>query len=48
MSELAVPRLRESSEHIEFNADAWTISDAAKKAHASSRIVELAIPKTRD
>jgi len=47
-SELAAPRLRESSDHIEFRDDAWIVSAAAKKAHASSRTIQLATPKNRE
>ena len=48
IAELAVEKVRESSDHIEFRDDAWTVSEAAKNANASSRIIELAVPKTHD
>ena len=44
ISKLAVGRLRKSSELIEFNPDAYKVSENAKKARASNRIVELSQP----
>ena len=41
-------RIRKSSEHIEFNPEAWKISDAAKRAIATSRVIELSQPKVRE
>ena len=34
-------------DHVQFNPDAFNVSDAAKKAKASARIEELAQPIIR-
>ena len=47
-SELAAHRTRISSDAIEINQDAFTISEGAKKAEASSRTCSLAEPRIRD
>ena len=47
MSELAKPIVRDTMDHVQFNPDAFNVSEAAKKAKASSRIEELAQPITR-
>ena len=47
MSELAQPIIRETMDHVQFNPEAFTVSEAAKKAKASPRIEELAQPIRR-
>lgn len=47
MNELAKPIVRDTMDHVQFNPDAFNVSEAAKKAKASSRIEELAQPVTR-
>lgn len=47
MGELATPIVRDSMDHVQFNPDAFKVSDAAKKAVASARIEELAQPTNR-
>lgn len=44
---LSKPIIRETMDHVQFNPDAFTVSESAKKANASQRIVELAQPLTR-
>ena len=47
MNELAKPIVRDTMDHVQFNPDAFNVSEAAKRAKASSRIEELAQPITR-
>ena len=47
MHELARPIIRESMDRVQFNPEAFTISEAAKHAKATPRIEELAQPITR-
>ena len=44
---LSKPIIRETMDHVQFNPDAFTVSEAAKKAAISQRIVELAQPLSR-
>lgn len=44
---LSRPIIRETMDHVQFNPDAFTVSETAKKATASTRIVELAHPIAR-
>lgn len=48
LGELAMPVVRETMDHVQFNPDAFTVSAAAKKAKCSDRVAELAQPITRD
>ena len=48
MSELAKPIVRDTMDHVQFNPDAFNVSDAAKKARVSARIEELAQPIKRE
>lgn len=47
LSELAKPIVRDTMDHVQFDPDAFLVSEAAKKAKASSRIEELAQPIQR-
>ena len=47
MEELAKPIVRDTMDHVQFNPDAFNVSDVAKKAKASARIKELAQPIIR-
>ena len=47
MNELARPIVRDTMDHVQFNPEAFNVSEAAKKAKASARIEELAQPITR-
>jgi len=47
LSQLAVGKVRKSSELIEFNPDAYNVSETAKKARASTRIIDLSQPIRR-
>lgn len=47
MNELARPIIRDTMDHVQFNPDAFTVSEMAKKAVASARIEELAQPIRR-
>lgn len=44
---LSKPIIRETMDHVQFNPDAFTVSETARKANASQRIVELAQPISR-
>ncbi|KAK2558370.1 Testicular haploid expressed gene protein-like [Acropora cervicornis] len=44
---LAKPIIRESMDHLQFNPDAFAVSESARKANPSQRIVELAQPLLR-
>ena len=44
---LSKPIIRETMDHVQFNPDAFTVSEAAKNAKISGRIAELAQPLTR-
>lgn len=44
---LSKPIVRETMDHVQFNPDAFTVSESAKKAAISQRIVELAQPLSR-
>lgn len=44
---LSKPIIRETMDHVQFNPDAFTVSESARKANASQRIVELAQPLPR-
>lgn len=44
---LAKPIIRESMDHLQFNPDAFSVSESARKANPSQRIVELAQPLLR-
>lgn len=44
---LSKPIIRETMDHLQFNPDAFTVRETAKKATASSRVVELAQPIAR-
>ena len=44
---LSKPIIRETMDHVQFNPDAFTVSESARKANPSQRIVELAQPLTR-
>ena len=44
VSELAEANVRDTMNKVQFNPQAFVVSQAALKAHASSRIVELAQP----
>ena len=44
---LSNPIIRETMDHVQFNPDAFTVSESARKANPSQRIVELAQPLTR-
>ena len=44
---LSKPLIRETMDHVQFNPDAFTVSETARKANASQRIVELAQPISR-
>lgn len=48
MGELATPIIRDTMDHVQFNPDAFNVSEAAKKAKASARIEELAQPIKRE
>ncbi|XP_074613423.1 uncharacterized protein LOC141873340 isoform X2 [Acropora palmata] len=45
---LAKPIIRESMDHLQFNPDAFAVSESARKANPSQRIVELAQPLLRE
>lgn len=47
MNELARPIVRDTMDHVQFNPEAFNVSEAAKKAKASARTEELAQPITR-
>ena len=47
MNELAKPIIRDTMDHVQFNPEAFNVSEIAKKAKASARIEELAQPITR-
>ena len=44
---MAGPIIRETMDHVQFNPDAFKVSEAARKATASARIKELAQPIRR-
>ena len=44
---LAKPMIRETMDHVQFNPDAFSVSESARKANPSQRIVELAQPLSR-
>lgn len=44
---LSKPIIRETMDHVQFNPDAFTVSETARKANASQRVVELAQPISR-
>ena len=48
MNELAKPIIRDTMDHVQFNPEAFNVSETAKKAKASARIEELAQPITRE
>ena len=47
MDELSRPIIRDTMDNVQFNPDAFRVSEAAKKARASQRIEELAQPIQR-
>ena len=47
MNELARPIVRESMDHLQFNPEAFSVTEAAKHAKATPRIEELAQPIAR-
>lgn len=47
MNELATAIVRDTMDNVQFNPDAFTVSEAAKKAKTSARIEELAQPIRR-
>ena len=47
LDELSKPIVRDTMDHLQFNPDAFQVSEAAKKAIVSSRIEELAQPIQR-
>ena len=47
LCDLSKPIVRDTMDHVQFNPDAFNVSEAAKKARASSRIEELAQPIRR-
>ena len=47
MNELATPIIRDTMDHVQFNPEAFNVSESAKKAKASPRIEELAQPIRR-
>jgi len=47
MTELAIPIVRETMDHVQFDPDAFFVKENAKKAKASARIEELAQPIVR-
>ncbi|XP_033125434.1 testicular haploid expressed gene protein-like [Anneissia japonica] len=46
-NELAQPITRETMHHVQFNPDAFVVSEAAKKGRCPPRVEELAIPIQR-
>lgn len=48
MTELATPIIRETMDLVQFNPDAFFVSETAKKAKASARVQELAQPIVRE
>ncbi|XP_071480578.1 sperm microtubule associated protein 2-like [Diadema antillarum] len=46
-NELSMPIMRATMDHVQFNPDAFIVSEAAKKARCPARIEELAQPLTR-
>ena len=48
MTELSTPIVRETMDLVQFNPDAFFVSENAKKAKASARIQELAQPLVRE
>ena len=47
MTELSTPIVRETMDLVQFNPDAFFVSETAKKAKASARVQELAQPIVR-
>ncbi len=47
LDDLSKPIIRDTMDHVQFNPDAFNVSEAAKKAKASARIEELSQPITR-
>lgn len=47
MNELATPIVRDTMDHVQFNPDAFKVSEAAKKARVTARIEELSQPIRR-
>ena len=47
LCDLSKPIVRDTMDHVQFNPDAFNVSEAAKKARASTRIEELAQPIRR-
>ena len=47
MGDLSKPIVRDTMDHVQFDPDAFNVSEAAKKAKASARIEELAQPIQR-
>lgn len=47
LHELATPIIRDTMDHVQFNPEAFKVSQAAKQAKASARIEELAQPIQR-
>ena len=47
MEGLAKPIIRETMDHVQFNPDAFNVSETAKKYKASARVEELAKPLQR-
>lgn len=45
--ELSRPIMRATMDHVQFNPDAFIVSEAAKKAKCPARIEELSVPLTR-
>lgn len=48
MTEMSTPIVRETMDHVQFNPDAFFVSETAKRAKASARIEELAQPIARE
>ena len=48
MTELSTPIIRETMDLVQFNPDAFFVSETAKKAKASARVQELAQPLVRE
>ena len=47
MTELSTPIIRETMDLVQFDPDAFFVSETAKKARASARVQELAQPIVR-
>lgn len=47
MEELAKPIIRETMDHVQFNPDAFSVSETARKYRPTPRVEELAKPLQR-